>query len=486
MSTCDRGVASVSATPSDAGGGEDAVASRRRFGGLLTRGNGGRGEGGGGGGAWWGRARAAWDTGVSGGGGGEGGSGGRAENSSACCSRSCSSSETASVSPVEDEEELGEDASGMHAASRIRQWARGAAGAFESAAASNGPHSGKPPEKSAVNVASNRMARGEALSGAEWTDEASGGGGAAPPRYSFKVGIYGWRKRCLYLLILGLLVMVIVNLALTLWVLKVMEFSSEGMGQLRIVAGGVQLRGQALVLDALLASSIRSRYGQPLVLESSRNFTVNARGPDGRVAGRIFLGGDRVDCLSRSFRVTDARGATLFSADSREVVVGAEALRVTGEGGAIFDGTVQTPLVKADSGNELRLESPTRSLEVRAPLGVAIESRAGSISASCLADLKLQSLAGAVWLDAPNVFVPGLKKALPVRPGLAARGGGVGGGGGGARGAGGAAGGASQHLPPQPPPPPAIYQLCVCSNGKLFLAPPEGLCAADEDSDVCR
>jgi hypothetical protein len=44
--------------------------------------------------------------------------------------------------------------------------------------------------------------------------------------YNFKVGIYGWRKRCLYLLILGLLVMVIVNLALTLWVLKVMEFSS--------------------------------------------------------------------------------------------------------------------------------------------------------------------------------------------------------------------------------------------------------------------
>ena len=26
----------------------------------------------------------------------------------------------------------------------------------------------------------------------------------------------------------------------------------------------------------------------------------------------------------------------------------------TGDGGAIFDGTVQTPLVRADSGNELR------------------------------------------------------------------------------------------------------------------------------------
>lgn len=45
-------------------------------------------------------------------------------------------------------------------------------------------------------------------------------------RYNFRIGIYGWRKRCLYILILVLLVMVIVNLALTLWVLKVMEFSS--------------------------------------------------------------------------------------------------------------------------------------------------------------------------------------------------------------------------------------------------------------------
>lgn len=45
-------------------------------------------------------------------------------------------------------------------------------------------------------------------------------------RNNFKIGIYGWRKRCLYILVLTLLIMVIVNLALTLWVLKVMEFSS--------------------------------------------------------------------------------------------------------------------------------------------------------------------------------------------------------------------------------------------------------------------
>lgn len=36
------------------------------------------------------------------------------------------------------------------------------------------------------------------------------------------------------------------------------------MGQLKIVAGGIQLSGQALVLDLLRASSIRSRHGQPI------------------------------------------------------------------------------------------------------------------------------------------------------------------------------------------------------------------------------
>ncbi|KAL4601524.1 zeta-sarcoglycan [Arapaima gigas] len=45
----------------------------------------------------------------------------------------------------------------------------------------------------------------------------------APPVYP--VGIYGWRKRCLYFFILLLLVTMIVNLALTIWILKVMNFT---------------------------------------------------------------------------------------------------------------------------------------------------------------------------------------------------------------------------------------------------------------------
>lgn len=31
-----------------------------------------------------------------------------------------------------------------------------------------------------------------------------------------------------------------------------------------------------------------------------------------------------------------------------------------------------------------------------------------------------------------------------------------------------------------------VYQLCVCENGRLFLAPSSSICATDDDDRVCR
>ncbi|GAB1864839.1 SGCZ protein [Camponotus japonicus] len=289
-----------------------------------------------------------------------------------------------------------------------------------------------------------------------------------PCKSGFRLGVYGWRKRCLYSLVLTLMVIVILNLALTVWLLKVMGFSSEGIGSLKVVPGGIELRGQAAVLDALVASNLRSRRGKNLVLESWSNFTASARSHDGRLLARLTVGEDRVDCVSRGFRITDPRGGVLFSADREQVIVGAEMLRVTGEGGAVFQGSVQTPLVRGESGRGLRLESATRSLKISAPQQVVIESWASEISASCLTDLKLQSIHGAIRLDAKSVYMKGLKTAMPVQ------------------------GHSSREQQQQQQQQHSsrsssthqrettIYQLCACASGKLFLAKPEGTCQADK------
>lgn len=46
------------------------------------------------------------------------------------------------------------------------------------------------------------------------------------PQHAYTIGIYGWRKRCLYLFVLLLIIILIVNLALTIWILRVMWFNT--------------------------------------------------------------------------------------------------------------------------------------------------------------------------------------------------------------------------------------------------------------------
>ena len=177
------------------------------------------------------------------------------------------------------------------------------------------------------------------------------------------------------------------------------------MGQLKVVPGGLQLSGQAVVMDLLRASTIRSRHAQPMTIESARNLTVNTRDEHGSLTNQLFLGHDRLECLASAFRVTDTQGKGLFSVADDEVVVGASSLRVEGEGGAVFRQSVQTPLVRADAGQELRLQSPTRSLEASAAQELLLHSHAGSLEAISLENLQLNSVMGSVSVSAVDAHL---------------------------------------------------------------------------------
>ena len=73
----------------------------------------------------------------------------------------------------------------------------------------------------------------------EEMDIPSQGAAAADLQYnnSNPIGLYGWRKRCLYFFILLLVVTIITNLALTIWILVVLDFSqvSETVSMFNII-----------------------------------------------------------------------------------------------------------------------------------------------------------------------------------------------------------------------------------------------------------
>ncbi|CAH1732810.1 unnamed protein product [Aphis gossypii] len=299
-----------------------------------------------------------------------------------------------------------------------------------------------------------------------------------------------WKTHALYVFLACLLAVVVINLTLTLWFIRVTQFTSEGIGSMKITHGGLRLSGRTLVTNRLVASAIRSRVGHPLLIESTANVTLSARNSLGRQVNSLKLTKDGLECAQASiFKVTDTRGETLFSADRSKVIVGAQELRVTGSGGAVFQGSVQTPVVRADPRHDLRLESASRRLELSGPQGVTIESRAGDITVSCLMDVKLQSIAGAIQIDAAKVFLKGLKTvktttSANMAAAAAAMSAEADGGGGKSTSQQNSIGGSKKRGAEDKLP--SVYQLCVCGNGKVFMSPPDGQCAADNESLVCR
>ncbi|XP_039393142.1 gamma-sarcoglycan isoform X7 [Mauremys reevesii] len=171
----------------------------------------------------------------------------------------------------------------------------------------------------------------------------------------YNIGIYGWRKRCLYLFVLLLLIVLVVNFALTIWILKVMWFSPTGMGHLHVTKEGLRLEGESEFLFPLYAKEIHSRVDSSLLLQSTHNVTVNARNSDGEVTGRLNVGPKMVEVHGQQFQINSIDGKPLFTVDENEVVVGTDKLRITGPEGAIFEHSVETPLVRAEAFKSLSL-----------------------------------------------------------------------------------------------------------------------------------
>ncbi|XP_078254242.1 zeta-sarcoglycan isoform X2 [Rhinoraja longicauda] len=273
----------------------------------------------------------------------------------------------------------------------------------------------------------------------------------------YQVGIYGWRKRCLYFFVLLLMVTMIVNLALTIWILKVMKFSVNGMGNLKITNKGIRLEGKSEFFHPLYVKEVHSRKDSPLMLQSDRNVTVNARNNLGQITGQLTVGSNAVEAQCRRFEVKAGDGKkVLFSADENEIAIGVDKLRITGSEGVVFEQSVETPHVRAESSQELRLESPTRSLTMEAPKGVHITATEGDLKATCRRELELHSTDGEIFLNAKTIRLGNIPQ-----------------------------GSASSSSASSSNLRQTVYEVCVCPNGKLFLSPVSVGSSCQSSSSVC-
>ncbi|NWX35645.1 SGCZ protein, partial [Notiomystis cincta] len=205
----------------------------------------------------------------------------------------------------------------------------------------------------------------------------------------------------------------------------------------------------------------------PLVLQSDRNVTVNARNHMGQLTGQLTVGADAVEAQCKRFEVRASDGGkVLFSADEDEIVIGADRLKVTGTEGAVFGHSVETPHIRAEPSQDLKLESPTRSLVMEAPRGVQVNAAAGDLKATCRKELHLQSTEGEIFLNADTIRLGN----LPVGSFSSSSS---------------SSSFSSSSSPSSSAPRQTIYELCACPNGKLYLSPAGAGSTCQSSSNIC-
>ncbi|XP_074555526.1 zeta-sarcoglycan-like [Halichoeres trimaculatus] len=272
----------------------------------------------------------------------------------------------------------------------------------------------------------------------------------------YPVGLYGWRKRGLYFFLLLLLVTMIVNLALTVWIIKVMNFSVDGMGNLQLNHDGIHLEGISEFVLPLYVSEIQSRRDSMLVFQSDKNVTLNVRNEQGHLTGQLTVGPEAVEAQCKGLEVRSQDGERLlFMANEEEVVMTTEKFTVTGSEGAVFGHSVETPLIQARASEDLKLESPTRTLTMEAPRGVEVSAAMGPLKVSGRKDLQLESTEGEILLDANTIQLGSLPLGVYT---------------------------ASPHQASQEQ---EVFEVCVCPSGKIYLSPAESSSTCQAMSNIC-
>ncbi|PAV62991.1 hypothetical protein WR25_03883 [Diploscapter pachys] len=221
----------------------------------------------------------------------------------------------------------------------------------------------------------------------------------------YRVGIYGWRKRCLYLFILILTIIVVLNLALTIFIMSVIDFSTDGLGPLTIEDEGIRVRGKSHFDQPVHLGHLTTARDEALSIDAFGGVRIQSRNSSGHLLSHLALGPQgKAQAVCDRFEILDRDHKLLFFVDSKEIGLKLENLRILDEGGSVFEGAIQTGIVRPEADSALRLESPTRTVTVEAAQDIELSAAAGEIQLQSLLDISLLAKQGEIRLESANIF----------------------------------------------------------------------------------
>ncbi|KJH41458.1 sarcoglycan complex subunit protein [Dictyocaulus viviparus] len=193
------------------------------------------------------------------------------------------------------------------------------------------------------------------------------------------------------------------------------------MGALKIQEDGIRVEGRTQFDKPVTFSHLSTARDEALTIDSFRGIHIQARNSSEQVTARMSLTADgKAQAICNRFEVFDNDNRLLFFADSKEIGFKLENLRI--------------------------LESPTRSVSVDAAQDIELLTSAGEVRLNSLLDITISSKQGEIRLESGNIYIDGQPRS-------------------------------SGRGTPQ-------LQLCVCHNGRLFVATQFADCRADRN--ICE
>ncbi|CAF1682173.1 unnamed protein product, partial [Adineta ricciae] len=148
------------------------------------------------------------------------------------------------------------------------------------------------------------------------------------PTKNVSVGIYGWRKRCLYCLLIVLTIIVFINVCLTLWLSLVLGLHWGSVGPISIFKNHVVFRSPVVLKDGLVSNRIFSG-DQSLSIQSEKSVHIQSGSKNKNSAITIDKQGIHANC--DQFQINDRTGSKLVAIDSSQIQVYTDDLSIINE-----------------------------------------------------------------------------------------------------------------------------------------------------------
>eukprot|EP01147_Barroeca_monosierra_P001110 gene1110-4338_t len=243
-----------------------------------------------------------------------------------------------------------------------------------------------------------------------------------------RIGIYGWRKYCLYLMVLLLVTLAIINLGMLVFVFRVLNLDEDSAGPLHFHSDRLLVRGRAEFTQGILTSKISGFDNATLRVETNQQIILKAV-KDTTGGSTFIIDGTELRLGTPRFSLSH-ENETYFSSTTERTEISSNEVKVDASAGMRVSGTIQTSHISNsfEDGAGLTLESVGQQLHLAGSENVTLESETNSVKINALQGINLNAEQGNVIFRSQNLQL--------------------------------------RDLPTEGAGP--TYFLCMCNNGRLF------------------